>query len=125
MLETPSDYIHDSKVKVEHIVKETDMRKFFMEDIDNILQLYEPGKLENKPDVIEHMEKIKREREAAMKKNAEDMEKVEAYKKMVNNSSNNNNNKYEKKINDMMILIQELTSENNLLRERIKQLENK
>ena len=129
MLEMPSDYIHESKVKVEEIVKEADMRKFFMEDIDNILQLYEPGKLENKPDVMEHMNKIKREREAAMKKNAEDMEKVESYKKMINNSSNNSNinqnNKYERKINDMMILIQELTSENNLLRERIKQLENK
>ena len=51
---------------------------------------------------------------------------------MINNSNNSNsnsninqNNKYERKINDMMILIQELTSENNLLRERIKQLENK
>jgi glycosyltransferase involved in cell wall biosynthesis len=129
MLENPSHYIHESKVKVEEFVKEADMRKFFMEDIDNILQLYEPGKLENKPDVIEHIEKIKREREAAIKKNAEDMEKVEAYKKMINNNNNNinnqNNNKYERKINDMMILIQELTSENNLLRERIKQLESK
>ena len=130
MLEMPSDYIHESKVKVEEIVKEADMRKFFMEDIDNILQLYEPGKLENKPDVIEHMNKIKRERDATMKKNMEDMEKVESYKKMINNSNNSNsninqNNKYERKINDMMILIQELTSENNLLRERIKQLENK
>ena len=124
MLETPSNYIHESKVKVEEIVKESNMRKFFMEDIDSILELYEPGKLENKPDVIEHMEKIKREREAAMKKNAEDMEKVEAYKKMVNQSQTNNN-KYEIKINDMMILIQDLTKENSLLKDRIKQLENK
>jgi predicted nucleic acid-binding Zn-ribbon protein len=89
--------------------------------------LYEPGKLENKPDVIEHMEKIKREREAAMKKNAEDMKKVEAYNKMVSQNQYNqtNNNKYEIKINDMMILIQDLTKENSLLKDRIKQLENK
>jgi glycosyltransferase involved in cell wall biosynthesis len=130
MLETPSNYIHESRVKVEEIVKEANMRNFFMEDIDSILELYEPGKLENKPDVIEHMEKIKREREAAMKKNAEDMKKVEAYKKMVNQNqsqsqSQSNNNKYERKINDMMILIQELTKENSLLKDRIKQLENK
>jgi hypothetical protein len=83
------------------------------------------------------MDKIKRERDAAMKKNAEDIEKVEAYKKMINNSQNNNNNnnnhnhnqnqnnKYEKKINDMMILIQELTKENGLLKDKVKQLENK
>ena len=131
MLENPSDYIHESKVKVEDIVKEVDMRKFFMEDIDSVLELYKPGKLENKPDVIEHMDKIKRERDAAMKKNAEDIEKVETYKKMINNSQNNsqnqnnNNNKYEKKINDMMILIQELTKENGLLKDKVKQLENK
>jgi glycosyltransferase involved in cell wall biosynthesis len=130
MLENPSDYIHESKVKVEDIVKEADMRKFFMEDIDNVLQLYEPGKLENKPDVIEHIEKIKREREEVMKKNAEDIEKVEAYKKMINNNNtskenNNQNNKYERKINDMMMLIQELTKENRILKDRVKQLENK
>jgi len=123
MLENPNHFIHESNVKVEEIVKEVNMRQFFMEDIDNILELYEPGKLENKPDVIEHMEKIKREREAAIKKNTEDMEKVEAYKKVINNNNNNNNNKYEKKINDMMILIQELTRENGLLKERINQLE--
>jgi glycosyltransferase involved in cell wall biosynthesis len=119
MLENPNNFIHESNVKVEEIVKEPEMRKFFMEEIDNVLQLYEPGKLENKPDVIEHMEKIKREREAAIKKNAQDMEKVEAYKKLINNNNNNiQNNKYEKKINDMMILIQELTKENGLLNEK-------
>jgi hypothetical protein len=51
------------------------------------LSLYNPGKLENKPDVIEHIDKLKREREALMKKNIEDMEKVEAYKKIIMNSN--------------------------------------
>ena len=129
MLENPNNFIHESNVKVEEIVKEPEMRKFFMEDVDNILQLYEPGKLENKPDVVEQIEKIKRERETAIKKNAEDMEKIAAYKKVINNNNNNNNqlliDKYERKINDMMILIQELTKENGLLKEKITIFENK
>ena len=130
MLENPNNFIHESNIKVEEIVKEPEMRKFFMEEIDNILELYQPGKLENKPDVIEHMEKIKREREAVIKKNAEDMEKVAAYKKVITNNNNNNNNnqllidKYERKINDMMLIIQELTKENALLKEKIISLEN-
>jgi glycosyltransferase involved in cell wall biosynthesis len=130
MLENPNNFIHESNIKVEEIVKEPEMRKFFMEDVDNILQLYQPGKLENKPDVVEHMEKIKRERETAIKKNAEDMEKVAAYKKVISNSNSNSNSnnqllidKYERKINDMMILIQELTKENALLKEKIISLE--
>ena len=40
-----------------------------------------------KPDVIEHIDKLKREREALMKKNIEDIEKVEAYKKIIMNSN--------------------------------------
>ena len=87
MLEHKNHFIHETDIKVEDIVKEQDMRKFFIEDIDNILSLYNPGKLENKPDVIEHIDKLKREREALMKKNIEDMEKVEAYKKIIMNSN--------------------------------------
>jgi glycosyltransferase involved in cell wall biosynthesis len=129
MLENPNHFIHESNIKVEEIVKEPEMRKFFMEDVDNILQLYQPGKLENKPDVVEQIEKIKKERETAIKKNAEDMEKVAAYKKVISNNNNNNNNqllidKYERKINDMMLIIQELTKENGLLKEKIISLEN-
>ena len=52
MLENPNNFIHETDIKVEDIVKEADMRTFFMEDIDKILALYSPGKLENKPDVI-------------------------------------------------------------------------
>jgi glycosyltransferase involved in cell wall biosynthesis len=130
MLENPNNFIHETDIKVEDIVKEADMRTFFMEDIDKILALYSPGKLENKPDVIEHMDKLKREREALMKKNMEDMEKVEAYKKMIMNSQNSQDNKliidkYNRKINDMMLIIQELTTENKLLKETITRLENK
>ena len=87
MLEHKNDFIHETDIKVEDVVKEQDMRKFFIEDIDKILSLYNPGKLENKPDVIEHIDKLKREREALMKKNIEDMEKVEAYKKIIMNSN--------------------------------------
>jgi DNA-binding transcriptional MerR regulator len=86
MLENKNDFIHETDIKVEDIVKEQDMRIFFIEDIDKILSLYSPGKLENKPDVIEHIDKLKREREALIKKNIEDMEKVEAYKKIIMNS---------------------------------------
>ena len=76
------------------------------------------------------MDKLKREREALMKKNMEDMEKVEAYKKMIMNSQNSQDNKliidkYNRKINDMMLIIQELTTENKLLKETITRLENK
>lgn len=133
LLETPNDYICVSNVKVEDIVKEKDIRKFFLEDIDKKLQTYKPGSLENKPDVILQIDNIKKNREKQLKQNQQDLAAVNAYTKLIEKHSNSNNSninnneikdKYERKINDMMVVIQELMNENKLLKEKISYFEN-
>ena len=43
--------------------KEKNIYDFFMKHIDNALEKYEPGKPENKPDVLEQLKEINEERE--------------------------------------------------------------
>ena len=37
--------------------------KFFLEDVDNLLENYSPGKPENKPNVLKQIEEIKQKKE--------------------------------------------------------------
>jgi glycosyltransferase involved in cell wall biosynthesis len=54
----PSDKTVDDFVNKEHI----ELKKFFMEDIDDILNNYDPGRPEMKPDVIKQTQELHEER---------------------------------------------------------------
>ena len=53
-------------VTIDDFIKEQDIKKFFMEDIDYLLEAYIPGRPENKPDVVQQTKElsIKREQES-------------------------------------------------------------
>jgi len=57
---TPVSKVSDKKV--EDFVKEPTIKKWFLEDIDASLEVYEPGKPEMKPDVLKQMISIEEER---------------------------------------------------------------
>ena len=59
-------YITETTKTVDDFVKEPAIKKFFMEDIDALLENYHPGKPENKPEVLKQMEEIKAKREKMM-----------------------------------------------------------
>ncbi len=59
----PNPFINETPVVPADIVKEPNVLKFFMEDIDDILNSYDPGRTENKKDVTKQLENIKVERE--------------------------------------------------------------
>lgn len=59
-------YISETTKTVDELVKEPNIKKFFMEDIDELLENYHPGKPENKPEVLKQMEEIKAKREKMM-----------------------------------------------------------
>ena len=54
----PSDKTVDDFLEDQHI----ELKKFFMEDIDDILNSYDPGKPEMKPDVIKQTQELHEER---------------------------------------------------------------
>jgi glycosyltransferase involved in cell wall biosynthesis len=65
--QAPNPFITESLIKPRDLVKEPEILQFFMNDIDNLLENYEPGKPENKPDVTKQLKEIKMNRENMIK----------------------------------------------------------
>jgi hypothetical protein len=65
--QAPNPFITESLIKPRDLVKEPEILQFFMNDIDNLLENYEPGKPENKPDVTKQLKEIKINRENMIK----------------------------------------------------------
>ena len=119
-----SPVMKPSELTVDNFIKEIDLKKFFMEDIDELLVEYEPGKPEHKPDVIKQIEDIRNKREkmiqeqmkiSAMQNNAAIRNQM-AQNPQINNLVLN----YESKIQEMSTLLQELTLENSMLKDKLE-----
>jgi len=120
MLDDPSPYILLSDKTVDDFVKESDVKEFFMETIDTLLENYEPGRLEHKPEVLKQIQDLKNKRE----------EMMETHRKMQQQQLMNANplelaNAYEKKLSEQTIIINSLIQENNKLKEKNEYLDKK
>jgi glycosyltransferase involved in cell wall biosynthesis len=98
-------YVKLSDKKVSDFVKEEEIKKFFLEDIDAHLESYESGKPENKPEVLKQMKQIIKNRENMIKQQTEEQQN--------------------KKINQLTLLINELLLENKNLKEQLIIFEDK
>jgi len=109
LLGNPNDpYVKETTKTVDDFVKEPDLKKFYMDDVDAILKKYEPGKPENKPDVLQQIGELKEKRE-----------------KMIQSQLIGQLQMYEKKINEQNNMMQQVILENNTLKEKVKYLEDK
>jgi chromosome segregation ATPase len=106
------------------LVKEREVLKFFMEDINQLLDDYKPGSLENKPDVIKQISEIQENREKMIK---DHVKQQNDYNNLINKFSNTNanNQPFQNKINELSLVIQELTMENNQLKDKVSYFEGK
>jgi len=119
----PNPSVHDTPLTPKDLVKEPDILKFFMEDIDELLINYEPGKPENKPDVTKQLAEIKIERE---KKIQEIMKQQADYQDTINKITMITNPEIsQQQINEQAMMIQQLMFENNQLKEQVQYLNNK
>ena len=130
LLANPNEYMSISDKKVEDFIKEEDIKQFFMNDVDNLLKMYEPGRPENKPDVLKQIDEIKQQRENMIiehqRKQLEyqdTINKVNQYYDQPGNQILINN--YENKISSLSVMIQELTMENKVLKDKVTYLEDK
>ena len=125
LLDTQNDKVKVSEKSVDEFVKEPEIKKFFMEDIDTILEKYEPGSVKNKPDVIKQTQEIHKNRmDTAIK----EQQKINEYNQIISKlqqGAGPTNIQYEQKINQMGVAIQELSLENNQLKEKVTYLEDK
>ena len=119
----PNPNMHDTTITPVDLVKEPEILKFFMEDINSLLDAYEPGKPDKKPDVTKQIAEMKESREKMMK---EHMEKQLQYQDTMNKLSMiNNPQAVQNKVNEMSYVIQQLSNENGQLKDKVKYLEDK
>jgi glycosyltransferase involved in cell wall biosynthesis len=69
LLDNPGPFVKLSDKTVDLFVKEPDMKKFYMEDIEGLLEQYTPGNIENKPDVVKQLGEINKKREEMIESN--------------------------------------------------------
>ena len=119
----PNPHMHETSLMPCDIIKEPEILKFFIEDIDALLDAYEPGKADYKPDVTKQLIEIKEKRENMIK---EHMQKQAEYNDTMNKINMLMNPQVaQNTINQQSLIIQQLTMENGELREQVKYLENK
>jgi hypothetical protein len=118
----PTPTIHETCVTPADLVKEPEILKFFMEDIDSLLEVYEPGKPENKPDVTKELIVIKEKREKMIK---EAMQQQADYEYAMNKINMMNPQVLQGKLNEQTNIIQQLSLENTQLQDKVKYLEDK
>jgi glycosyltransferase involved in cell wall biosynthesis len=127
--DAPNQYVNQSSVKVDKFIKEKDIMQFFMKDIDKLLESYEPGKPENKPDVAKQMNELKEKREKLInehrQRQQDEIMKVTANFLNPNTKSTDADVMSANKMNEMTMLINELFMENTQLKDKIKYLEDK
>jgi glycosyltransferase involved in cell wall biosynthesis len=141
-------FVKLSNLKVENFVKEADIRDFFMESIDKLLADYEPGRPENKPDVTKQIIEIGIKREEMIKQQQQQQQQynsqmaaiqqqhpgmIMVQKPGVNGSPPQNVminpqdliNNYDRRLGEQQQIIQNLMNENNMMKEKMKYLEEK
>ena len=59
----PNPFVKESTKTVEDFVKEPAIRDFFMTKVENLLDNYEPGRPENKPEVLKQIKEITEKRQ--------------------------------------------------------------
>ena len=80
-------YIKYSSKKVEDFIKDKEIIKFFLEDMENKLSVYEPGNINMKPDVLKQIKELNIKKNEMEKKMEEERKKQKEFLKV--NSSHN------------------------------------
>ena len=104
-------HIKETSVQLQDFIKEPEILRFFTHDIDDLLAAYDPGKPENKPDVLQQMDVLRQERTNMIMKQQQKQQQQQQFQ--------------EKKIEEQGIMLQRVFQENKELREKISYLEKK
>lgn len=109
----PNPHVHETSLTPKDIVKEPELLRFFMEEVDGLLEGYDPGRLEHKPDVQRQLAKMRKEREeriqAMQRQHQLQLEQQATLQKV-------------HQLSDQTSVIQRLTQENQSLREQVAHL---
>jgi hypothetical protein len=119
----PNPNIHETPLVPKDIVKEPEILKFFMEDINILLDNYDLGKADHKPDVKRQLAELKIQRENKMQ---EMMKQQTDYKNAINKITMMTNPEIaQQQIDEQSMMIKQLMFENNQLKEQVQYLNTK
>ena len=114
-LENPeTTIVKESRFTIDDFVKDPELKKFYMTDMNTLLENYEPGRPENKPKLMEQIKLMEEERQKRFEDHAK---MLEARQKLMNTFQGNVVSQqefeamkahYEKQIADKNYLINEL-----------------
>lgn len=119
----PNPNMHETPLMPHDFIKEEEILKFFMDDVDALLDNYEPGNPIYKPDVTKQLAEIKINREKSIKEYIDNQAKYEDTMNKINMIMSPH--AYQSKINEQSSIIQQLSMENNKLQDKVKYLEDK
>jgi glycosyltransferase involved in cell wall biosynthesis len=123
LMQMPNPHVHETKIIPSDIIKEPEILNFFINDINYLLDLYEPGKPIYKPDVTQQLAEIKEKRENMIK---QQIAQQNQYQSTLNSLQGlTNPHLVQNSVNQHVHIIQQLTIENKELKEKNKYLENK
>lgn len=107
--DAPNRFVVPSDKTIEDFMKDPELKAFYTEDIDKLLKIYDPGKLNNKPDVMKQIQEIQTKRSNDL------IEKQTNYYKL--NSDN--------KVIELEGILQNLIAENQALKEKVNYQDDK
>jgi len=122
LLGKPDDkYVTLSDKTVDDFIKSAEIKDFFMNKIDDLLNVYEPGNPNNKPDVLKQVSDIMTKRaEMEENYNKQKQQQQQAIQQIYHHIMTNPEGPVVKAEKQII----ELTNENTVLKERIAYLEN-
>jgi glycosyltransferase involved in cell wall biosynthesis len=119
LAQAPNAFVCKSSKNIDDFISDVDCKKFYVEEIDNLLSSYDAGELKHKPDVKKQIAEMRINRQNKM---MEEQKRVKSYNSNnVNNNVNSNNNDdiSNKKISVLEAEIMDLKKMNEILLTRI------
>jgi glycosyltransferase involved in cell wall biosynthesis len=110
-----NNFMKISTKTIDEFIKNDSIKDFFINNIDDILSIYQPGKVENKPEVLKQIQEIK--------ENKNQMIQQQMIQHLQQMDSFNRNT--EKLLNEHKQLIQILLKDNSEMKKRISKIEEK
>lgn len=118
----PNKYVNQSDKPIDYFVVESDIKNFFINEIDEALSKYEPGKPEMKPDVLQQMKEIENRRLQIMKQHQEQQQNKSVIIQEGNNPPRQLDHEQTVKLMQLQQQkIKDLMEENKKLKEFIKE----
>jgi glycosyltransferase involved in cell wall biosynthesis len=119
--DAPNQFVKESRFGVHDFIKNEELKQFYMENVDKILSNYEPGRPENKPDVMIQIQEMKKKREEMIASHRQQQQQQQQNQIPIQSAIQY----YEKTIQDQTAIINDIMKENRELKSKVDYLDKK